>query len=1434
MKEVLQTLLNSSQFIPHGHCYLWQSQLVTLHLISDVLIGIAYYSIPITLLYFVHKRQDIPFNGIFLLFGAFIVACGTTHLMEVWTLWHPVYWLSGGLKLITAVVSLYTALKLVSLLPKALALPGLAATNQKLEAVIAAQQKTEFALRESEERFRNTFEQAAVGIAHVALNGQFFRLNQRFCDIAGYPPGELQALTFQEITYADDLELDLMRVNDLLNGKIQTYSLEKRYIRKDRSLVWINLTVSLVHDPSGEPKYFIAVIEDISDRKQTEAALSQLAAIVESSADAIISKTLDGTILSWNAGAEHLFGYTAAEAIGQSIFLLIPSERRSEASYILERIRQGELVEQYETVRQHKDGRLIDISLTVSPIRDGTGKIVGASKISRDISFRKQVEAERLQAERLRLEFQLLETILEVTFAGYWDWDIPGNQQYLSPTLKRMFGYADHELPNVPETWQRLIFAEDLPGVMACFNQHVASRGQIPYYNEVRYHHKDGSTVWVICSGRVIEWDQAGHPLRMIGCHIDITERKRAETQLQASEAELRGLFAAMTDAVIVRDREGRCLKIAPNSSSLYRESAEMLGKTLHETIPKPEADLLLAKIHECLDQQTTTSAEYALTIQGNPVYFLANISPLFENTVIIVAHNISDLKQIETNLKRYERIVSSTKDGIALLDRNYTYQIANPAYLTWCNKSRTEVMGHSVREILGSDLFDRFIQPRLDQCLAGETIQYEKWFDYPNLVPQFLSVTYVPYVDVNQTIAGVIVSLRDITDLRQTEESLQISEERLQLALEGSGDGLWDWNMGTGEVYLSPLWQTMLGYAEGELPSNATTWEQLIHPDDKPWVMNQLNAHLKDSSTSYSFDYRVLTKSGEWKWIANYGKVVARDEQGAPLRMVGTHKDVSDRKQAEEQLRLSSERLSFANTELARAARLKDEFLAGMSHELRTPLNAVLGVSEALLEEIYGQLNTQQRDSLQLIERSGQHLLSLINDILDLSKIESGKMELVLSTVSVKPLCESSLNFVKQQATRKQIKLSCQIAAELTNIEADERRLRQVLVNLLNNAVKFTPDRGCVELRVSADPLREIVEFSVTDTGIGIAPEQMDRLFQPFVQLDSNLSRRYEGTGLGLALVRRIMDLHKGSVALDSEVGKGSCFTITLPWVASTHSTNHDLYCDLPELLQPRIERALIVEDVQTAANQLSRYLTNLGAVATIHPQGAGALEAALQTRPTVIILDILLPDQTGWEVLTELKATPATQDIPVIVISVVDERSRALKLGAAEYLLKPITQQQLQATLNRVLPTAQPAAQTTLELTSSNSLPPPLILLAEDNEANITTTTFYLEAHGVQTVVARNGLEAIQQAQEHQPALILMDIQMPEVDGLEAIRRIRSDTKLSQIPIIALTARAMPGDRERCLSAGANEYMTKPASLKQLFTLISTYIPTLQTRNG
>lgn len=428
--------------------------------------------------------------------------------------------------------------------------------------------------------------------------------------------------------------------------------------------------------------------------------------------------------------------------------------------------------------------------------------------------------------------------------------------------------------------------------------------------------------------------------------------------------------------------------------------------------------------------------------------------------------------------------------------------------------------------------------------------------------------------------------------------------------------------------------------------------------------------------------------------------EVKARDEAGQLLRAMRTMQDsvaASQGKLQEQRALLAqrveerTEELHLANSELARAARAKDEFLAAMSHELRTPLTTVMGIAEMMVDQRYGPVTEKQTRALGTVEESARHLLDLINDVLDVAKVEAGKMHLAWDEVPVEQLVEASIRLLRNQAQSKGLEIRYRCDPRVLTVHCDNRRLKQILVNLLGNAVKFTPEGGKIDVQVEADVDKQVVHFIVTDTGIGIPSDQLSRLFKPFVQLDSALARQYPGTGLGLTLVFRMAELHGGSVSVNSEPGKGSTFSVALPWSADAQPVSH-------------------VDPLESGAVIEARGTENYGVT----------------------------------------------------------------------------------------------------------------ILLAEDNEANATMLTEFFSVQGYRVVVAQDGEEAVELAERHHPDIVLMDIQMPNVDGLEATRRIRQRSGPEQLPIVALTALAMPGDRELCLEAGADEYLSKPVGLHELHTVI------------
>jgi PAS domain S-box-containing protein len=543
-----------------------------------------------------------------------------------------------------------------------------------------------------------------------------------------------------------------------------------------------------------------------------------------------------------------------------------------------------------------------------------------------------------------------------------------------------------------------------------------------------------------------------------------------------------------------------------------------------------------------------------------------------------------------------------------------------------------------------------------------------------------------------------LLTTLRRALERRAAAEALRLSETRYRTLVENVGEGIGFVNTEARFLFANPAAESLFGTPPGGLLGQSL--QAFTTPPQFAAMLARTDQGQPGEKVAY--DLEICRPDGEKRhlWIT---AVPQFSETGEFSGTLDVFQDITKRKQVETALReeraLLAQRvaertaeLSAANAELARALQAKDEFLANTSHELRSPLGGILNLAELLQMSIYGALTEPQIKAVSTIYDSGQHLLQLINDILDLAKAEADKLELDLGAVVVEDVCEASLRLVHGLALKKHQTLSTAYHPSLGTLYADGRRLKQILVNLLVNAVKFTPEGGCLGLDVEADERQGAVRFTVWDTGIGITPQDQRRLFRPFSQIDSTLSRQYAGTGLGLALARRMVELHGGSIAVDSEgvPGKGSRFVVSLPWTSQ----------GLPPALAP----------------------------------ASPAWE-------------------TGW---SQVRWPGETA---------------------------------------------------------------PLILLADDSPISISILSDFLAARcACRVVAAKNGVEALQLAWEQHPALILMDIQMPQLDGLEAIRRIRAMPELAQLPIIALTALCMAGDRERCLAAGANEFLSKPVSLERL----------------
>jgi signal transduction histidine kinase/DNA-binding response OmpR family regulator len=481
-------------------------------------------------------------------------------------------------------------------------------------------------------------------------------------------------------------------------------------------------------------------------------------------------------------------------------------------------------------------------------------------------------------------------------------------------------------------------------------------------------------------------------------------------------------------------------------------------------------------------------------------------------------------------------------------------------------------------------------------------------------------------------------------------------------------------------------------------------------------------------------------------------------------------------------------------------ASRHKSEFLASMSHELRTPLNAVIGFSEVLLERMFGDLNDRQGEYLRDILSSGRHLLELLNDILDLSKVEAGRMDIQRSTFPVHETLEYGLSMVRERAVRHEITLSLDVAPEVDLIEADELRIKQVMLNLLSNAVKFTPDGGEVVVRARVDGPELVV--TVSDTGIGIAPDDRERIFDSFQQAGRGVQQQ-EGTGLGLTLSKRILELLGGRMWLETEVGVGSTFGFAIPLGTTAEPSAQS--AEQAPIAGPLV---VVIEDDRPSLELLTLYLEGAGVEVVGARDGPSGLETVRRRHPAAVVLDIRLPEMDGWEVLTALKADPVTAEIPVVVVSMLDERGMGFALGAAEYLVKPVSRELVLAALSRV--GVLPEAGT--------------LLVIDDDPLALELVTAVLEPRGWTVLSAGDGETGTAMARSHQPSVVLLDLLMPGMDGFAVAETLRSDSATMAIPIVVLTAKTLTrADRDRLrgrISYVAQKNEFDPAVLVSLVT--------------
>ncbi|WP_457442576.1 PAS domain S-box protein [Roseateles sp. P5_E4] len=1005
--DELTGIVARAGFLPHGYCFQWSPGLLWTMVGADLSIALAYFSIPLAIASYARQRPQVNLGSIATLFAIFIFACGVTHVLDVWTIWRPDYGLQTAGKVFTACASVLTAAVAWRLMPTLLGLPSLdemRTANEALRSEMDRRHSAEDHQLEAEQSLAATLSAIDAGFITTDGDGRVTRINAVAERITGWPAREALGLPVWEVFQREGTPADLKARNpiDVVRERNREGAFQRQAVcvARDGSQRPVEVHADLTHHADGRVRGVAIVFRDVGRLTEAEAEVRRLAAVVESSADAIIVKTPDGRITNWNAGAEKMFGYTAAEVVGQPVQMLIPPEREAEETRILASLAQGQHVPPFRTVHIARDGRRVEISAQVSPLRDAAGRIIGGIK------------------------------------------------------------------------------------------------------------------------------------------------------------------------------------------------------------------------------------------------------------------------------------------------------------------------------------------------------------------------------------------SARDLTHQRQIETALRQSEARLRFALESAAIGDWELELDSGLIHRSRRYDQCFGRPDSEGPWDRERMLAAVHPDDRAMVEAGLAA-LPEGHRPWHAEFRVVWPDDSVHWLRLDARVT-HDDAGSP-RLVGIVADVTAMRTAE-QARQQSIWLAAENRRVQESSRLKSLFLANMSHELRTPLNAVIGFADLLTMSAHPPHlldGPRQREWLQHIASSGRHLLAMINDVLDLSKIEAGKMDFHPEPVELPALVDDVMATVAVLAEQRGLSLKSSIEPGLRDLVLDPARLKQVLLNYLSNAIKFTLAGGHVELRVVGEGPR-LWRLEVEDSGIGIPADRLGHLFVEFQQLDDGLTKRHQGTGLGLALTRRLVEAQGGRVGVYSEPGRGSRFYAVLP--------RQPLDAGEP-VGRPAHQQLIALRD-HPLRDGLARDLSRAGVSADTASTAGEVLRLTRARRYTELAIDLGLPDAPGLSLLAALRSGGPSMHAAVKALALTPPTGAGVAFTVSDVLAKPLR---------------RPALARALVPLRDRLGPGRPVLVVDDEAVSRELMCAALQATGVEAVAVGSGAEALQRLPALQPGAIVLDLMMPGIDGFQVLHELRGDPRWAELPVIVWTALTLSGQDIESLARSA-----------------------------
>ena len=1157
------------------------------------------------------------------------------------------------------------------------------------------------------------------------------------------------------------------------------------------------------------------------------------------------SLDVEGRIVSVSDAWLAKLGFVRDEVIGKvMITFLTPESQVKARTLVWPQLRQLGSVKDVDYQMVGKTGQVFDVRLSAIWEEDFKGNRIHTLAVVVDVTEEKRLEG-ILAAEKTRLA-----AVLDGTDAGSWQWDVESGETKFDDRWHTLLGYSPGD-PAVTgiSGWQSLVHPDDAELCQTLLDRHLSGDDE-RFSQELRLRHSQGSWIAVLARGKVSEISGDQKTRWMYGTHLEITDIKRAQ---QAAEEgrfflERTGQIAGVGSwSVDLRSQRivwsAQTCRIQDVPVGHCPTMEEAVGYYLPESRARVEAALqasLATRQGWDLELQMVTATGRRIWVRDvGEVECDASGQPA---RVLGTFQDITSRKASEAELNRLNALLrsvlqSASEISIIATDVNGLIQIFNTGAERLLGYSALEMVGketpgllHDAQEVavraqelsqeLGANIEGFRVFVHLPELHGAEARQWTYVRKDGTRVPVWLVVTAMR--DDAGAVVGYLGIATDISQRLEHQRALAAAAEQLHLAIEVAEMGIWTWELANNQLHwndrMFAIYDQPLDLKEGGLVY--AHWQSRVHPDDVKATEASLLAAVEGTG-NYDPMFRIVLPDGRVRQI-QAGARVERDTQGQALRVIGFNRDMTDQWLLESSLRNAKEQADLASGS-------KSSFLANMSHEIRTPMNAVLGMLQLVQQT---DLNTRQQDYINKTQVAAKSLLGLLNDILDFSKVEAGKLELDPHPFELEHLLRDLAVVLSGNVGQKEVELLFEVDPSLPRVlMADKLRLQQILINLAGNAIKFTPQGEVVISirRLSSTDDSVTVNVAVRDSGIGIEASQLEKIFDGFSQAEASTTRRFGGTGLGLAISSRLVEIMGGDLVVSSEIGKGSLFSfsVTLP-VAD----------DIPMVqaaaaLSPL--RILVVDDNPVAREVLVAYCHGLGLYAEEAASGKEAISryvgaAQAGHRYDVVLMDWRMPEMDGMVAAQKISEISGPGKPPIILMvtaygrEALQQSQDTARAPFFDLLTKPLTPSQLGEALSRAFSGAQVEPAQMKQQTKTQQLSGLKLLVVEDNALNRQVAFELLSSEGANVSLAHGGLQGVEMACDGSRHfdLVLMDIQMPDIDGLEATRRIRQLRTKAQLPILAMTANASAADREACLAAGMDEHVGKPIDMDQLIPAI------------